>query len=285
MEIRLHSDLTEFAALTEGLYGADPVTHTVALTLVAQRLGPMGADDVGTLLTVHDGAAVIGAALRTPPHPLVVSALPESAASAAARALLGHDPELNLVGGPCPRPEAFAGAWCAATGASARTVIANRLFRLGELTPPFGVPGRARRADAADQADLELACRWQQAFVREAVPDASVPNRDHVRRQLAGGGATMFWELPDGEPVAMARASEPVSGMSRIGPVYTPPERRGRGYGSAVTAATSRWALDAGVRDVVLFTDLANPISNAIYPRLGYRPVHDAVQLALTLPQ
>lgn len=63
--------------------------------------------------------------------------------------------------------------------------------------------------------------------------------------------------------------------------MYTSATWRGHGYGSAVTAAASRWALEAGASNVVLFTDLANPISNAIYPRLGYRPVYDAVQLAL----
>ena len=57
--------------------------------------------------------------------------------------------------------------------------------------------------------------------------------------------------------------------------VYTPPEQRGRGYGGAVTAAVTRAALDAGADDVVLFTDLANPTSNALYQRLGYRPVED----------
>jgi predicted GNAT family acetyltransferase len=69
--------------------------------------------------------------------------------------------------------------------------------------------------------------------------------------------------------------------MTRLGPVYTPPERRGHRYGSAATAAATQWALDAGARHVVLFTDLANPVSNSIYPRLGYRLVHDDVQLAL----
>lgn len=280
MEIRLHRELAEFAGLTERLYGADPVTHTIALTVLAQRLGPMGAADVRTLLTAHDTAGVVGAALRTRPWPLVVSALPQAAAGAAVAVLLEHDPELRQVGGPRPRAEAFADAWCESTGASAHTVTAHRLFRLGELTPPSGVVGRARRAGTDD---LELACRWHRAFGAEAVPDAPVPSRQDVRRQLGGDGFTVFWELPDGEPVAMARASEPTIGMSRIGPVYTPPRRRGHGYGSAVTAAASGWALQAGVRDVVLFTDLANPVSNVIYPRLGYRPVHDAVQLAMEL--
>jgi len=67
--------------------------------------------------------------------------------------------------------------------------------------------------------------------------------------------------------------------MSRIGPIYTTPEHRRRGFGAAVTAAASRWALDAGAERVLLFTDLANPTTNALYPRIGYRPVHDAVEL------
>jgi predicted GNAT family acetyltransferase len=33
---------------------------------------------------------------------------------------------------------------------------------------------------------------------------------------------------------------------------------------------------------VVLFTDLANPTSNALYQRLGYRPVSGFAQYAFT---
>jgi predicted GNAT family acetyltransferase len=67
--------------------------------------------------------------------------------------------------------------------------------------------------------------------------------------------------------------------MARVGPVYTPPASRGRGYAAAATAAASRAALDAGTREVVLNTDLANPTSNALYERLGYAPVEDRVVL------
>ena len=73
-----------------------------------------------------------------------------------------------------------------------------------------------------------------------------------------------------------------VAGQVRIGPVYTPPGRRGRGFGGAVTAAVSQAARDAGVAEVLLYTDLANPTSNAVYQRLGYRPVEDRVVLSFT---
>jgi predicted GNAT family acetyltransferase len=62
---------------------------------------------------------------------------------------------------------------------------------------------------------------------------------------------------------------------ARVGPVYTPPESRRRGYAGAITAAISRRALDDGAPQVSLFTDLANPISNGVYQRLGYVPVED----------
>jgi predicted GNAT family acetyltransferase len=69
--------------------------------------------------------------------------------------------------------------------------------------------------------------------------------------------------------------------MARVAPVYTPPSLRGRGYAGAVTAAVSQAALDAGATEVVLYTDLANPVSNSVYQRLGYRPVEDRLMLEL----
>jgi predicted GNAT family acetyltransferase len=63
-----------------------------------------------------------------------------------------------------------------------------------------------------------------------------------------------------------------------VGPVYTPPEHRGRGYASAAVAEVSRQILAAGDR-ACLFTDQANPTSNRIYESLGYRPVGDMVNL------
>ncbi len=75
----------------------------------------------------------------------------------------------------------------------------------------------------------------------------------------------------------MAGRLDAVAGVERIGPVYTPPDRRGRGYASAVVAGVSRSALDAGHR-CILYTDLENPTSNAIYRAIGYRAVAEALQ-------
>jgi predicted GNAT family acetyltransferase len=87
------------------------------------------------------------------------------------------------------------------------------------------------------------------------------------------------WEV-GGIPVSLAGVTRTVAGMVRVGPVYTPPALRRRGYAGAATAAVSQAALDAGARVVVLYTDLANPTSNALYQRLGYHPVEDRVVMS-----
>ncbi|HEY7597774.1 MAG TPA: GNAT family N-acetyltransferase, partial [Actinophytocola sp.] len=101
------------------------------------------------------------------------------------------------------------------------------------------------------------------------------------RRALARGDRHELWEF-GGEVVSWAHVGVPKQGMCRIAPVYTPPEFRGRGFGSAATAAVSRWAREAGAEHVLLFTDLANPTANSIYQKIGYRPVLDACEIEFT---
>lgn len=271
----LHDDVAEFAALARPLLDADPLRHTVTLTVLGGLLG--AGDRAAALLTVRDGATVVGAALRTPRRLVLVSAVQARHSAAVEAALADVDPELPGAAGPVPEAEAFAAARAARTGEVVHVALRMRLFALGTLVPPLGVPGSARRATGDD---LGVLAAWRLAFAEEATHGWVDPRspRETVARALRLGAAELLWEV-DGAVVAQAATAPPVAGMSRIGPVYTPPEHRRRGYGGAVTAAATRWALDAGAHRVLLFTDLANPTTNAIYPRLGYRPVHDAVEL------
>ena len=82
-----------------------------------------------------------------------------------------------------------------------------------------------------------------------------------------------------GPVVAMAHASAPHAGVARVGPVYTPPGARGRGYGAAATAAATAAILAAGATPI-LYTQLDNPTSNALYQRLGYECVGEVLRYA-----
>lgn len=277
MEIRLHDDLEVFAELAFPLLRADPVRHTVAISVLTAQLRPDAPRNMTHLITVHEKGEVAGVALQTSGWAMIVSALPARFAPALAALLAERGPEPNGVSGPQPEAEAFADAWLARTGQGRRDAMRQRLFALRKLTPPTGVAGGAR---VATLEDLELLVRWRNDFADDALP-AGWPRAgaEAVARQVRAGQGNVLWEA-GGLPVALATASVPSAGMSRIGPVWTPPPHRNRGFGSAVTAAASRWALDAGARHVVLYTDLSNPVSNAIYPRIGYRPQFDAVELA-----
>ncbi|MBV9013557.1 MAG: GNAT family N-acetyltransferase [Pseudonocardiales bacterium] len=283
MNGRLHRDLAEFTTLTQPLLQADPIRHNLALTaLTLLPRMPDAAAHPPVLLSVYRAGVLAGAAVRLPPSDLIVSGLPAECAGAAVEVLAPSHQGLPGTVGPRSEAEGFARRWSARTGISAHERMAQRVFALGQLTPPRGVRGAPRQADADD---LELLAQWREEFASEATGGLRGPGtaRQQARGSLAVGTAALLWEIA-GQPVAWASATAPVAGMSRIGPVYTPPRYRGHGYGSAVTAAAAGWARQAGAQHVVLFTDLANPVSNAIYPRIGFRPVHDAVEIAFTLP-
>jgi GNAT superfamily N-acetyltransferase len=223
------------------------------------------------------GAAISGAFLHTPPYPVHVTAMPAAAAAPLAAVFASTARPVTGVTGDAAATDAFAAAWSARTGARPRVHRRMRLHRLGDLAAPD--PGPEGGPAPATTAHRELLIGWYEAFIAE-IDEAVAGVGADVDDRIAYGGLTLW--LLDGEPVSLAGVTRQVAGMVRVAPVYTPPEHRGRGYAAAATAVVSRAALDAGAREVLLFTDLANPTSNRLYARLGYRPVEDRVVLTFS---
>ncbi|MFC4463438.1 GNAT family N-acetyltransferase [Streptomyces xiangluensis] len=272
----LTRDLEIFLDRAGSFLSSQPALHTVQLT-VTDALGRSGSAAFGpepphfAWLADRNGA-VRATALRTPPYDLNLTATTPELADALAARLSEAGHALPGVHGPADTAAGFAAAWERRTGATAQLTTNQRLYRLGTLTSPDPVPpGRARPATGDDHG---LVARWYAEFCAAAGGRAHHDPDRWAEGRLAHGGIT-FWETPDGTPVAMAGAIPKVAGQIRVAPVYTPPALRGRGYASAATAAVSRAALAAGADEVLLFTDLANPTSNALYQRIGYRPVRD----------
>ena len=228
---------------------------------------------------VRDGREVLCAALRTPPYNLVLAGpTTVPALEALAEWLHARSAELPGVTGAVPEAADFARLWSARAGVEARPRMSQHIYRLETLRPPEGVPGRARQGTSTDRA---LLVEWVDAFAREAVGDhgpTHAPERIVDARLERGTGGFSIWE--DGVPVSLAGWGGTTPNGVRIGPVYTPPEHRRRGYGGAVTAAVTAERLAAGRRFCFLYTDAANPTSNDIYARIGYERVCDSVDLA-----
>jgi hypothetical protein len=230
------------------------------------------------LAAVSADGRVIAAAVMTPPWNIVLSCVADPDAFTALAA------DLDAAGVTVPgttsavdSADRFARLWCGSHGLTPRLVMEERIYRLERVIPPVGVAGQAR---IASEADRDLLVAWAESFIAEALEPRNPEEASLlVDRSFRTGSRTWYlWE--DGDPVSVAAAGGPTPNGIRIGPVYTPPEVRGRGYASAVTAHASQAELDKGRRFIFLFTDLSNPTSNKIYQAIGYEPVIDVEQLA-----
>jgi RimJ/RimL family protein N-acetyltransferase len=270
----LSDSLPEYAATVHGLLSRRPAQHTILLGAIEtlRAAGPAGYGPAAPLFGWWPGpdGEVSGAFLHTPPFPVALTSVPAPAAVELARVLAARGRAVGGVNTDPASAGAFARGWHDVTGDDVELRMRSRLYELRGLRwPAPRPPGQARLAGRADRG---LLVTWSEAFHQEAQSGPEDPE-SMVDERLSYRGLTL-WE-DAGQPVSMAGLTRPAAGQVRVGPVYTPPGRRGKGYAGALTCAVSQAAQDAGADRVLLFTDLANPTSNALYQRLGFEPVED----------
>lgn len=261
---------------------APPLEHREAennlILGIAGRLirSPERFPDRPLLAAVTDGGELLLAALRTPPHRLVIASEyddPAEAIKTLVRHLADAGESLPGVLGPKPLAEAFARRWTRRTGQPHRISMCERVFELRRVIPPRPTPGRLR---LGSPNEVDLLSEWTYRFNVDALGEGDrALARDLAAFHLQ---ANDLYVWDDGGPVSMAVTGRRTRRGVTIGYVYTPPELRGRGYASACVAAVSQNMLDAGYEFCALFTDLANPTSNKIYQAIGYRPLTDFLQ-------
>lgn len=255
---------------------ADPVARTLPLTVLDAVVE--GVYRATVLASVESASGTVtGCALQTAPHNLIVAADGAEDVRALARGLQDRPgPDLPGVVGMRPWGDEFASVWCEGRGLFAAEDRASRLFRLDSVVAPRSAAGSAR---AATPVEVDLGVAWMDAFALEVGGRASDAVRRNVEDRIAAG-RVLVWET-EGEVVSFLGHSPVLVGHARIGPVYTPPEHRGAGYASNLVAYASQLLLDLGAVPT-LFTDVANPTSNAIYQAIGYTPVADASEITFS---
>jgi predicted GNAT family acetyltransferase len=277
LEVNWYSRVDEFLAAAGEFLAAREAEHNLMLGIcssIRASTAPV-AENPPTFATVTDaGGRIVAASLRTPPRNQLLSWIDEpQAVDALVDDLRGSD--LPGLLGPKDPAARFVRRWTDLTGQAAHVEVAERIFRLDRVIPP----GRPAEGDwrFGGPHDRDLIARWWSAFVAEAFPEG--PALDDAAavadRVIASDNIWLYLWEDGGEVVSLVGSSGETPNGIRIGPVYTPPEHRKRGYASALTAAASQDQLDRGRRFVFLFTDLANPTSNKIYQAIGYEPVCD----------
>jgi hypothetical protein len=282
VEVARLDDAAAFLAEAEPLLLADEARHNLILGIAGTIRDSPGHYPTRSLWLARDDGEVVAAALRTSPYNLILAG-PRSEEALAALAR-GIAEDLPGVVGAESEAVAFADLWSRQTGRRARTNMRQGIYALEQVVPTPAVPGAARVA-ATDDRDLAL--RWWIEFGEEVLHEGG-PGRDRAEATLdhrlsSPSGGILLWE-DGGVAVSIAGWGGPTPNGIRIGPVYTPPELRGHGYATALTAELSQRLLDGrlfdgGRRFCFLYTDLANPTSNAIYERIGYRRVAESAEI------
>jgi hypothetical protein len=272
LEIRRFDKADDFLDLAGPFLAAREPAHMLTLGSVGtiRQLGDRVAE--GALVAVLHRGTVVATGAWTGPWELVVSEVDDPRAIDALVDAFADDP-LPGVHAPVEHAAAFVERWTARTSRPARLLLRQRIHALNRVTPPTGVSGGLRRAVAADR---DLLMDWMHAFDVESFGSA-VGRRDvaALADELVSSRHRTGYLWDAGGPVSTASTTGRTPHGIRVGAVYTPPEQRGRGYATACVAAVSQVELDAGRRWCFLFTDLANPVSNRIYRRIGYEPVRD----------
>lgn len=276
MQVDRYTDAGAFLSAAGPWLAAAEVENNVMLTIAESVAnGTRTLKEPPYFAAAIDGGRIDCCGSRTRPHVLLVtSGTRRGLAALAADAFVAVG---RLPGVTAPREAAagFAEAWLALAGGRATISMRQRLHRIEHVNTDLpATPGTLREVTPGERA---LAVEWAMAFAHEAIPNHASEAEESVDRHLRCG-TLYFWD--DGRPVAICASPGGASSGARINLVYTPPDLRGRGYATAAVSALTRRLLNGGSRYCCLYTDLANPTSNSVYRRIGYRPVCDIDEYA-----
>jgi len=253
----------------EKFLSSEPVLHNMVLSILHLRVAH---GDPGRYWIALEGNESVGVVLQSPfEYPATLTPMPPRAVQAIVDAIAEAGVALPGVNGDAATAATFAGHWSERCKSAATPLQGMRLYELLELGEAPRIDGHLRQAGPSDRSLMIL---WTRAFQDEiGEPANDVELR--VDRGLAAG-QLWLWDQA-GETQSMAVARDPVQGVVRLSGVYTPSGKRKQGYAEACVHALSKHLRGRGHR-CVLYTDLANPTSNSIYRRIGYRAVAEALR-------
>jgi predicted GNAT family acetyltransferase len=273
MIVRTTNDPAVFKELAFPFLQRDPVLNTAILSNTADRIrGILNDPELPVFVSVHDGDEVIGTVLSTALRGVNLGSLPTGLVPLVVDVLAEAAPRASGVAGSADAARLFADLHSARTGRGFHEAERVRLHKLEEFVE--------QKADGAPrpatEADLAVLTPMVGAYLADVGhPGGGVEEDRRWLEQRIARERLWVWEDND-RIVSMVGHQSPAFGAVRVGPVYTPPNFRGHGYASALTAKVTRRLHEAG-NQVCLHTDLTNPTSNKIYAAIGYRPVQDFV--------
>jgi predicted GNAT family acetyltransferase len=272
--MKLFSDAGQFLERVQPFLLRREGEHCLILGLLdGLRAGEQWGTEPPLMASVEIGDEIAAVALMTPPHNLIISwTADDSTLDAIARELHATGMVLPGISSSADIAGKFALKWSELSGRTFRVQMAQRIYQLRRVTSVTRTAGRLREPNQSDDA---LMREWRAAFSVDAEGMDPGQAREAAALPLPHSRQLLLWEV-EHTAVAMAGFAGPTPNGIRVAWVYTPPENRGKGFAGACVAALSQKLLDDGRNCCFLYTDLANPISNHVYQKIGYEPVTDA---------
>ncbi len=284
MEVVRHTDPGRFLTRVGPWLESAEAHNNLILGIVGTLADRPETYEEFALWSVGNDDSILAAASITPPFNLVVAeSVDRAAVDSLARAV--RDDRQHIPGVLANRPTVdwFVTAWREIAGVDATLTLSEGVFCLETVRDVARPDGRPRSATLRDMADLmpQLADFQAEALPHEERDAHRIRRLLEMRLDEHAENGMWVWDL-GGKIVSLSGYGGRTPNGIRIGPVYTPPQHRGKGYATALVAAQSRWLLDNGRQFCFLYTDRKNPTSNAIYQRIGYRLVTEAEQWTFT---
>jgi predicted GNAT family acetyltransferase len=280
MTMKIHSGLPGAADLEriERFLEQDEAANNLPLGLLrrlGEQQGPIEEARRPFFAFAEDGDQVTFVMMMTPPHNLILYGAGErldAAIETSVAYLLRERVTPPGVIGPRDVASSFASTWSRRTGCVLRVQMEQMIYRLDRVNDLVLSPGELIGATAEH---TDLVAEWTAAFSEVTHDRLDRPAALARAQDMIAASRVYLWV--DGVPVSMAWRARPTRNGIVVSGVYTPPEFRTRGYATACVATLSQSLLDEGFQFCALYADLANPISNHIYCKMGYRPIRASI--------
>jgi GNAT superfamily N-acetyltransferase len=248
--------------------------------MVHDGYSPVSADELANpiLWTVQNGSHIDLVALQTLKDKMIVTRGSPAAMEHLAEALASHRWAGNSLIGVTPSVDSLVERYAMLSGRKHKLMVRLRVFQLERVIWPKRTGGEMR---LSCRDDREVLARFIAGFETE-IGETSQENALARADRLIADSRLYVWADP--KLVAMAAWAGPTPSGVRVNWVYTAPDRRGKGYASNLVAHLTQRLLDQGRKFCFLHTDLANPTSNSIYQKIGYRPVSDSERWEFSEP-
>ncbi|QOR65029.1 GNAT family N-acetyltransferase [Cytobacillus suaedae] len=275
MKLKVYESPNEFLEKVEDFLLKEEVVNNLALGLLYTLNKPNSHYKDAFLACVQKDETPVLVMVMTPPYNLILYGTGEAVTEGIKVAVTSiKGTGMNLLGviGPEALAEEFASEWLQQVGCGLEIKMEQKIYKLEKVNK---VPLSNGKLRLATEDDLELIVDWTYQFSLVTPEQLTLEGARKLAERGIEESSIFIWD--DNGPVSMAKKARPTKNGIVVNLVFTPQEFQRKGYATTCVAQVSQQLLNEGFTFCSLYTDLANPISNSIYMKIGYEPIIDSV--------